>query len=108
GMIRVKREKSREARMLVDFTVPDPKAVSIDSMAVNIYYPKLKTVQIYDLGDRKALVDQFLLLGFGASSAELQAAYEVSWQGSETVAGQQTGHIKLVPKSKEVQQRLKQ
>jgi outer membrane lipoprotein-sorting protein len=107
GTIRVKREKS-QTRMLIDFTMPDPKTVAIDSMAVSIYYPKIKTVQVYDLGNRKNLVDQFLLLGFGATSAELQAAYDVSLVGAEKIGGQQTGHIRLVPKSKDVEQRLQQ
>jgi outer membrane lipoprotein-sorting protein len=107
GTIKVKREKARETRMLIDFTGADAKTISLDGSMVSIYYSKIKTVQIYDVGAKRSLVDQFLLLGFGASSTELAEAYEVSWAGAEKIGGQQTGHIELIPKSKDVLQRLK-
>jgi len=55
----------------------------------------------------RALIDRFLLLGFGATSADLKAEYDVSWLGTEMIDGQQTSHIQLLPKSKDVLQRLK-
>ena len=81
--------------------------MSFDGATVSLYYPKIKTVQIYDVGDKKNMIDQFLLLGFGATGTELQAAYEVSWVGTEPIAGKPASHIQLIPKSKEVLQRLK-
>jgi outer membrane lipoprotein-sorting protein len=105
GTIKVKRDK--ETRMLIDFTGPDAKTIAFDGSAVSIYYPKIKTVQIYSVGDKRGLIDQFLLLGFGATSAELQNAYEVSWTGAENIDGKATSHIELIPKSKDVLQRLK-
>ena len=81
--------------------------MAFDSATVSIYYPKIKTVQVYQVGDKRALVDQFLLLGFGATSMELKTAYDVSWVSAEKIEGQPTSHIQLIPKSKDVQQRLK-
>jgi outer membrane lipoprotein-sorting protein len=107
GTIKVKREKSKGTRMLIDFTEPDPKTVAFDGEAVSIYLPKSKIVQVYDVGAKRSLIDQFLLLGFGATSAELKNTYDVSWAGNEKIDGQQTGHIRLIPKSKDVLQRLK-
>jgi outer membrane lipoprotein-sorting protein len=107
GTIRVKREKSRDTRMLIDFTTPDSKAVAFDGATVSVYYPKINTVQVYDIGARRTLVDKFLLLGFGGTSMELKNEYDVSWVGAEKIDGQQTSHIQLLPKSKEVLQRLK-
>lgn len=106
GTIKVKREKG-STRMLIDFTGKDSKTVAFDGATVSIYYPKIKTVQIYDVGEKRSLIDQFLLLGFGSSSADLQAHYDVTWVGAENIDGKPASHIALVPKSKDVQMRLK-
>jgi outer membrane lipoprotein-sorting protein len=106
GTIKVKHEKG-VTRMLIDFTGRDSKTVAFDGATVSIYYPKIKTVQIYDVGDKRSLIDQFLLLGFGSSSADLQAHYDVTWVGEETIDGKSTGHIQLIPKAKDVLMRLK-
>jgi outer membrane lipoprotein-sorting protein len=106
GTIELKREKSHDTRMLIDFTGPDAKTVSLGEATVSVYYPKIKTVQVYDVGAKKQMVEQFLLLGFGASSAELKEAYDVTWVGRENVGGQQTGHLKLIPKSKDVSRQV--
>jgi outer membrane lipoprotein-sorting protein len=102
GTIKLKREKSHDTRMLIDFTGQDAKTVSLAESTVSVYYPKIKTVQVYDVGAKKQMVEQFLLLGFGASSEELRQFYAVTWAGAESVNGQPTGHLKLVPKSKDV------
>lgn len=102
GTIKVKREKSQETRMLVDLIGRNAKMVSFEDSKVSIYYPKIKTEQIWDVGQKKQLVEQFLLLGFGASTAELKQAYDVAWDGPETIAGQPTGRLELTPKSKDV------
>jgi outer membrane lipoprotein-sorting protein len=108
GTISVKREKSRDTRMLIEFTGPDAKTVSIDATTVSVYYPKIKTVQVYDLGAKRSLVDQFLLLGFGASSAELKEAYDVTLVGNEPIGSEKnTWHLQLIPKSRDALQRLK-
>ncbi len=112
GTIKVKRDKAERdkppmTRMLIEFNGVDPKSVSFDGDAVSVLYPKIKTVQVYKVGDKRGLIDQFLLLGFGISSTELKASYEVTWVGTETVSGKSTSHIQLIPKSKDVLMRLK-
>ncbi|HXJ42586.1 MAG TPA: outer-membrane lipoprotein carrier protein LolA [Bryobacteraceae bacterium] len=107
GIIRLKRAKGNDTRILVDFTRPEPKTVSIDGGKVSMLLPKAKTVQNYDLRAKKAALEQGMLLGFGASGADVQAAYDVTLVGKEAIAGQPTSHIHLVPKSKEVLQNLK-
>jgi outer membrane lipoprotein-sorting protein len=108
GNIRMRRPKPGDTRILLEFTAPDSKFVSLDGDTGRMYIPKAKVVQEYDLRSRKSALDQGLLLGFGASSAELKAAYDVTWVGAETLAGQATAHIRLVPKAKEVLQNIKQ
>jgi outer membrane lipoprotein-sorting protein len=106
GTFKLKREKAHQPHMLIDFTGPDAKTVALDDTTVSVYYPKLKTVQIYDIGAKRQAVEQFLLLGFGASSDELKQYYDVTWIARENVGAQPTGHLKLIPKSKDVSRQV--
>jgi outer membrane lipoprotein-sorting protein len=59
-------------------------------------------VQEYDISKYKDLAEQFLLLGFGTTSKELSAAYDVSLVGVENVGSEKTTRLQLIPKSKEL------
>ena len=106
GTILLKRAHSRDVRMLIDFTDPDPKTVAFQGHTVEIYYPKMQTVDEFDVSKFRELLDQFFLLGFGTSRADLLASYNVRLVGPDTVAGQKTELLELIPKSKEVLQHL--
>src|SRR5207248_5071373 len=99
GTMSMKRSK-REVVALVEFTAPDPKAVALSGSKVEIYYPKLQTVEEYDIG--KNLVEKYLVLGFGSSGKELRADYALRDLGPEPVNGQGAARIELTPKSKDV------
>jgi outer membrane lipoprotein-sorting protein len=112
GTIKVKRDKDGATRVRIDITGSDAKIVWLDSRDVNIYYPKLNTVQVLDIADKRSLLDKFLLLGFGATSTELKATYDVSWIGTETIGtetigGVATDHIALVPKTPDILKQIK-
>jgi outer membrane lipoprotein-sorting protein len=51
-------------------------------------------------------LEQFLLLGFGTSRRDLQASYNLRLAGQDTIAGQKTSVVQLVPKSQEVLRHL--
>jgi outer membrane lipoprotein-sorting protein len=106
GRMLLKRSK-HDMRMLVELTQPDPKSIAIQGHKVEIYYPKRNAVEEYDIGERRELLNQFLLIGFGTSGKELSSAYNVSVLSAETVAGQAATHLELVPKSPEVLKNLK-
>jgi outer membrane lipoprotein-sorting protein len=107
GAMWLKRSKPQEMRMLIELNEPDTKSVAFQGRKLEIYYPKIQTVQEYDVGKNRALLDQFLLLGFGTSGKELANAHGIKSLGPETVAGQKTTRLELIPKSKEVLQHLK-
>jgi len=106
GRMLLKRSK-HDMRMLVELTQPAAKSIAVQGHKVEIYYPKRNAVEEYDIGQRRELLDQFLLVGFGTSGKELSAAYNISVLGADTVAGQATTHLELVPKSPEVLKNLK-
>jgi outer membrane lipoprotein-sorting protein len=107
GRITLFRQGPKDLRMLVEFQQPDPRAVAFASRKVQIYYPKISTVQEYDLGKQGALVDQFLLLGFGTPGQELRKSYDIKYAGADTAAGVKTQRLELVPKSPEARQHVR-
>jgi len=106
GRMLLKRSK-RDMRMLIELTQPDVKSIAIQGHKVEIYYPKRNAIEEYDIGERRELVNQFLLIGFGTSGKELSSAYNIRLLGSDTVDGHATTHLELVPKSPEVLKNLK-
>lgn len=101
GTITLYRPKPKDLRMLVEFTKPDVRSVAYANRKAQIYYPKMKVVQEYDLGKQSSLIDQFLLLGFGTAGSELRKNYQVEYGGMETVNGVKADRLELTPKSRE-------
>lgn len=102
--VRVLRGKAKEIRVALNFTEPDNKQVSINDRKVEIFYPKMNTVQEWDLGKYKSLMDQFILLGFGTGGKELQKSYNVKYLKEDTVGGQKCSRLELDPKDPKVRQ----
>ncbi len=107
GAITVKRVKAHDTRIRIDFKKPSQQMVAVGGGKVEIYYPKLNEVQEGSLGKIRSLVDQLMLLGFGGNSADLQDAYTVTLGGPDTVNGEKTTRIVLIPKTKEILQSVK-
>ena len=105
GQIALKKQ-GREMQVLINLTKPDEKLVGFRGRKAEIYYPKLKTVQEWDLGKHGDLIDQFLLVGFG-SGKDLKAAYTVKYAGEEAVAGQKTHKLELTPSAPEIKEKLR-
>ena len=97
GQISLKKVGPKDLAVLINFTQPNPRTVAFRGRKAEIYYPKLKSVQEYDLGKRSDLLDQFLLVGFGTTGKDLKANYTVKLLGDETVAGQKTHRLELTP-----------
>ncbi len=96
----------RDGKMRIDLTKPDPRTILRDGDNFYIYNPKMNRVEEYNLGKRKALVDQFLLLGFGTSGVALKDGYDVTLQGEETLDNTKVVRLDLTPKSADVLKQL--
>src|SRR5450759_4893384 len=57
----------RDDKMRIELTQPDPRTILRDGDDFFIYNPKIRRVEEYNLGKKKSVLDQFLLLGFGTS-----------------------------------------
>lgn len=84
----------------------DGMVLSFDGHKGESYNPKTNVVDEKDFA--QGVVSQYLALGFGATSAQLKANYDIAYSGSELIGNQQTSHITLIPKSPEVRRDLKQ
>lgn len=100
GTAVVRAPKPHDYHMLIDFQQPDKKTVELSGTTVRIFYPKSNEVQEKNLGkEHKGMIEQFMKLGFGSNSKELLQSFTITYEGEDTVAGQKTWRIALVPKS---------
>lgn len=101
GVMSLYRPKPRDMRMLIEFKQPEARAVAFAGRRFQLYFPKLATVQEYDLGKQGGLIDQFLLLGFGTPGSELKKGYSVKYAAEESLRGVKCDRLELVPLSGE-------
>ena len=108
GTIMVKRVKPHDTHIRIDLTTPRRESVTVGDGKAQIFYPQSNEAQVLELGKNRGVVDQFMLLGFGSNSAELKSAYTVTLGGVDSVNGENTTRILLVPKDREILARVKQ
>jgi outer membrane lipoprotein-sorting protein len=102
GQIRMRRD----AKMRIDLTTPDPRTILRTGDRLYIYNPKIRRVEEYDLGRHRALLDQFVLLGFGTSASNLRDSYLITVEAEETLGSQKVLRLQLIPKDDEVRQEI--
>jgi outer membrane lipoprotein-sorting protein len=96
----------RDDKMRIELTQPDPRTILRDGDNFYIYNPKIHRVEEYNLGKKKSVVDQFLLLGFGTSGTSLKESYSIALQGEETLDNRKVVLLELLPKTDEVRKQL--
>src|ERR1700733_8396319 len=102
GQIMVRRDD----KMRIEVTQPDARTILRDGDNFYIYNPKIHRVEEYNLGNKKSVVDQFLLLGFGTSGSSLKDSYGLTLQGEETLDNRKVLRLELLPKTDEVRKQL--
>jgi outer membrane lipoprotein-sorting protein len=95
-----------DGKMRIELTQPDERTILRDGDNFYIYNPKIHRVEEYNLGKKKSVVDQFLLLGFGTSGKSLTESYNITLRGEDTLDGRKVLLLDLVPKTEEVKQQL--
>jgi outer membrane lipoprotein-sorting protein len=69
---------------------------------LDLYQPAAKTETIMTAGANRGEYDSMLATGFGATSKDLESAWNVTFQGMESVGGTQTAKLDLVPKDQNI------
>ena len=110
GEVVMKKAAPGEVQGLINFTAPNQRSVTFEKRNVRIYYPKIKTLQVYDLEEHGEQLDKFLMIGFGTSGSELAKDYTMTVLGTETLRdapGGQVIHLELIPKSGDARKYVK-
>jgi outer membrane lipoprotein-sorting protein len=96
----------RGDRMLLQLKSPDPRTILRTGDSLFVYNPGLKRVEEYNLGKNRALVDQFLLLGFGTDSQEMKKSYLVTLLREDKIDDRKTIQLELTPKMEAVRSQI--
>jgi len=96
----------KDSKMRIEITEPDPRTILRAGDSLFVYTPKIKRVEEFDLGKNRAMVDQYVLLGFGTRSEALKRSYDVKLTGEEQLDGKKTYLLELTPKSDDVKHQI--
>lgn len=96
----------RDQKMRIEIAKPDPRTILRTGDSLFVYTPKIKRVEEYDLGKNRAMVDQYVLLGFGSKSQNILKSYDVALTGEEEIDHRKTFVLELTPKSEEVRRQI--
>jgi outer membrane lipoprotein-sorting protein len=96
----------RDQKMRIEITKPNPRTILRTGDSLFVYTPKIKRVEEYDLGKNRAMVDQYVLLGFGTKSQSLLKSYDVKLNGEEELDHKKTYLLELTPKSEDVRRQI--
>ncbi len=96
----------RDEKMLIELTQPDARTVLRNGDHLYVFNPRLKRVEEYNLDKHRALVDQFLLLGFGSSAGDLKKGYLITLMEEEPLDNKKTLLLELTPKSEKVRNQI--
>ena len=96
----------KDDKMRIEFVSPDPRTILRLGESLFLFNPKINRVEEYDLGKNKALVDQYVRLGFGTRADDLKKSYLVSVVGEEELDKKKTVVLELTPKSDQVRNQI--
>ncbi len=96
----------KDERMRIEFSKPDKRTILRSGDLLFLYNPKINRVEEYNLGKNRALVDQYVLLGFGTRSENVRKSYLVAYNGEQDLDGKKVVVLELTPKSDEVRSQI--
>jgi len=101
-----KGNKGKDQAIRIEMQQPESKVVLFKNNKAEIYLPKINQIQEYNLQQKTGLVEEFLLLGFGAESGDLTKSYNVKYLKEEELGGDTTAVLELVPRKQNIAAQL--
>jgi outer membrane lipoprotein-sorting protein len=95
-----KGEKGTE--MAAEITVPDKKSIVFAGGDLKLYQPRIDQLTLYHAGKNAGDLESFLVLGFGSRGHDLPKAFEVKFDGYETIDNIRVAKLTMTPKSQKV------
>jgi len=102
------RRAGKDMQMMAEVKEPERKYVLFKDGKLQVYQPKIEQVMIYATGKNREEIESYLVLGFGGSGQDLLKAFEVSYQGPESVDNVSTAKLQLIPKSEKLRNTFKE
>jgi outer membrane lipoprotein-sorting protein len=96
----------KDSKVRIDFQTPDPRTILRNGDNLYIYTPKINRVEEYNIGKNRAMVDQYLALGFGTRTESLKRNYEIALSGEEDLDGHKAAVLELTPRSDEQRKQI--
>jgi len=96
------RRAGKDIQMMAEVKEPERKYVLFKDGKLQVYQPKIEQVMSYATGKNREEIESYLVLGFGGSGQDLLKAFEVSYQGRESVDNVSTAKLQLIPKSEKL------
>ena len=100
GVLRLKRSKGGVIGVM-EMRQPNTFTVHFTGGTVEKYLPNANLVQVYDVRKYTKSTDQYLLLVFGVSGADLRRNYAVTAGAEESLGAVRATRLELVPKNKD-------
>lgn len=104
GKMYFRNEKTPD--FLINFTKPSAKVILFKRDKAELYNPMINQITEYDLSKHSSLVQQFLLLGFGTNSKDIEKVYRVQYLREEQLGGDTTAVLELTPLKEKVAAQL--
>ena len=98
--------EKNNTQILLNFQKPEPKMILFRKNRAEIYLPKINQIQEYNMEKQSGLVEQFLLLGFGKETGELEKSYTIKLNGEEVLEGDTTAILELTPRKENISAQL--
>lgn len=105
GKICFQRNAS-ETEMAAIIDPPDAQQVIFSQGKIRVYKSKTDIEDVYDAGAHRDEFETFLVLGFGSSGADMSKSFEITYGGEDTIDGNSTTRIELVPKSDKIKRQF--
>jgi outer membrane lipoprotein-sorting protein len=96
----------KDSKERIDFQTPDPRTILRNGDNLYIYTPKINRVEEINIGKNRAMVDQYLALGFGTRTENLKRNYEIAFTGEEDLDGHKAAVLELTPRSEEQRKQI--
>jgi outer membrane lipoprotein-sorting protein len=96
----------RDEKMRIEIMKPDPRTILRTGDSLFLFNPKINRVEEYDLSKNRAMVDQYVLLGFGTKSDNIKKSYLVSVVGEEELDHKKVVILELTPKSEQIRNQI--
>ena len=97
-----------DVKMSATMNPPDAEEIVFSEGKIEIYRPKLNTVDVYDSGAHRDEFEAFLVLGFLKSGDEMRKSFDVKYDGQETIDGIDAAKLDLAPRAENIQKHFPQ